>query len=108
MTILLLFLFLCAFAGVVLESILLWRISGKLVETDEVFERIFDLLMMYRANLRELSRGEVLNDHPEVMGFARLNDRMLSEVDSLVQMLNQQRASGRLRRESKLPPPDVV
>lgn len=97
-------LFVLSLAGNVALAILLVRAARRLLEFDEIWQRIMPVLFEYAEDLRKLLSLDLLTDNPEVVEFHRRNMRALRELDEVTKSV---RAVAPPRSDQPLPRPDV-
>lgn len=81
-------------------SFLLVRASRRLLQFDEVFEHIVPVLEDYGGELKRTLSAGLLEDHPEVVAFHKLNVFALSKIDAITEMARAMRP----KKQPKLPP----
>lgn len=97
-------LFALSIAGNAALAMLLVRAARRLLEFDEIWQRIMPVLFEYAEDLRKLLSLDLLTDNPEVVEFHRRNMRALRELDEVTKSV---RAVAPPRGDQPLPRPDV-
>ena len=67
-----------------ITGVLLFRGGRRLLQFDDIFQEILPELQNYSADLRKLSSGDLLLDHPEVVTFHKRNLRALKSLESII------------------------
>ncbi len=89
------FLVISVMANVALIALL--RRSATLnLQFDEIFEQIAPVMEDYAAEMRRTLTGGLLEDHPEVAAFHRLNLRHLQNLEAVVENVKSTRPKKKL------------
>jgi hypothetical protein len=88
-----------------LTTVLLVRATRRLLQFDDIFGEIVGSLTGYADDLRKMSSGGVLLDHPEVTKFHNRNLKTLKALDAAVKKVEGIRPPA--EPTTPLPLPDV-
>lgn len=80
----------------------LFRFSKRLLQFDDIWERVLPVLFEYAEDLRKMVSADLLLDNPEVIRFHKRNMQALADIDAITESTRE-----RVRRSKRLPRPDV-
>lgn len=94
------------FVLLLLSTFLLWKSTKRLLEFDDMFQRIIQPMSEYSETLSRITSAEgILHDHPEVVEFHRANVKLLAEINGSINSVKEILPKV---KKSSLPSPESV